>query len=109
MRTNSVLRAALALAACLPIATVALAGPPQKAAPKKGSAAPTTIKCAVQTGDTVDIKAATAAKHYADYKGNRYYFCCPDCPTAFKANPEKYAKNAHVKTPAAPVKSTKKG
>lgn len=31
---------------------------------------------------------------FADYKGVRYYFCCGDCPAAFKANPAKYAAAA---------------
>lgn len=26
----------------------------------------------------------------AEYKGKVYYFCCPSCPGAFKADPEKY-------------------
>jgi RND family efflux transporter MFP subunit len=27
---------------------------------------------------------------YVDYQGQRIYFCCPDCPEKFKADPEKY-------------------
>ena len=26
----------------------------------------------------------------SDYNGKTYYFCCPDCPKAFEANPAKY-------------------
>jgi len=29
---------------------------------------------------------------YADYQGNRVYFCCPPCIKEFKKNPEKYVK-----------------
>jgi YHS domain-containing protein len=29
---------------------------------------------------------------YADYQGNRVYFCCPPCLKEFKKNPEKYVK-----------------
>lgn len=29
---------------------------------------------------------------YADYQGQRVYFCCPGCPEAFKKNPEAYLK-----------------
>jgi YHS domain-containing protein len=29
---------------------------------------------------------------YADYQGNRFYFCCPPCLKEFKKNPEKYVK-----------------
>ncbi len=27
---------------------------------------------------------------YVDHQGQRVYFCCQRCPTAFKADPEKY-------------------
>ncbi len=27
---------------------------------------------------------------YADYKGERVYFCCNGCPSQFRQNPEKY-------------------
>lgn len=27
---------------------------------------------------------------YVDYKGQRVYFCCPDCVEPFKKDPEKY-------------------
>lgn len=60
---------------------------------------PTTIKCAVMTGSDVNIKEATAKKMYADYKGNRYFFCCGGCPGAFKKDPAKYANAPHIKTP----------
>jgi YHS domain-containing protein len=29
---------------------------------------------------------------YADYQGNRVYFCCPPCLKEFKKNPEKCVK-----------------
>jgi YHS domain-containing protein len=29
---------------------------------------------------------------YTDYEGLRIYFCCPDCMTTFKANPQTYLK-----------------
>lgn len=29
----------------------------------------------------------------AEYKGKVYYFCCPTCPGAFKADPEKYTSS----------------
>ena len=31
-------------------------------------------------------------KIYEDHQGKRVYFCCSDCPKAFKANPEKFMK-----------------
>src|SRR5579862_7551198 len=69
--------------AALVLATAALAGPPKN----KPAATPTTIHCAVMTGKVVNIKDATAHKMFADYKGNRYFFCCGGCPSAFKADP----------------------
>ena len=56
------------------------------------------IACPV-TGEKVDIAKATKAHMYADYKGNRYFFCCGDCPPMFKKNPAKYAKKPHIPTP----------
>jgi YHS domain-containing protein len=29
-------------------------------------------------------------EHTVDYKGKKVYFCCPKCPAAFNADPEKY-------------------
>jgi YHS domain-containing protein len=58
------------------------------------------IACPV-TGDKVDMDTATKKHMFADYKGNRYFFCCNDCPPMFKKNPAKYAKKPHVKTPVA--------
>lgn len=29
---------------------------------------------------------------YADYQGNRVYFCCPPCIKEFKKDPDKYVK-----------------
>ena len=31
---------------------------------------------------------------HAEYNGKTYYFCCPDCPDAFQANPEKFVPKA---------------
>lgn len=42
---------------------------------------------------------ATKSKMYADYKGNRYFFCCKDCPPMFKKNPTKYAAKPHIRSP----------
>ena len=79
----------LSVAAVACVASVAVASPDDKKS----------VKCAVMTGNNVDIKDATAKKMYADYKGNRYFFCCGGCPGAFNKDPAKYAKNDHIKTP----------
>jgi YHS domain-containing protein len=70
-------------------------------------AAPVTkIACAVMPGNKVDIATATKNHMYADYKGNRYFFCCGGCPSAFKATPAKFAKAAHIKTPKTAKKAS---
>lgn len=30
------------------------------------------------------------AEHSVTYEGKKVYFCCPNCPKAFEANPDKY-------------------
>ena len=40
-------------------------------------------KCPV-SGKAIDIAQAV------DYKGKKVYFCCGNCPAAFKADPAKY-------------------
>jgi YHS domain-containing protein len=69
------------------------------AAPPK---TPKTITCAVMTGNKVNIAEATKAKHFADVKGRRYFFCCEGCPAEFKAHTAKYLKSASIPTPKAP-------
>ena len=75
------------------------------------TAMPKEIKCSVMPGRTVKIEDANklgAGKGYADYKGNRYYFCCGGCPAAFAKDPAKYAKNDHIPTPKDSKKAAKK-
>jgi len=62
------------------------------------------IKCPV-TGDKLDRDKATKTHMYADYKGNRYFFCCAGCPEQFKANPAKYKNKQHTKTPKVKAKT----
>lgn len=85
------------------LASMAIAGPP-----KKDAKTPETIKCAVMPDHDVNIKDATAKKMFADYKGNRYFFCCGGCPDAFKKDSAKYASAAHIPTPKAGKKGGKK-
>ena len=87
--------------AILAISSVLVGGAFAQKKPSAPVKAPTAIKCAVQTGNDVNIADATKHHMYADYKGNRYFFCCEGCPQAFKASPAKYAKSAHIKTPKA--------
>ena len=57
------------------------------------------VHCAVMKEHKISVDEATKKKAYADYKGNRYYFCCAGCAPTFKKNPAKYAKNDHLPTP----------
>lgn len=61
--------------------------------PAKPAAKAKVFHCAV-TGEKLDVAKATKDKMFTDYKGKRYFFCCPGCPETFKKNPEKYVKKA---------------
>ncbi|OYT71616.1 MAG: hypothetical protein CFK52_07470 [Chloracidobacterium sp. CP2_5A] len=34
----------------------------------------------------------TSEATYSDYRGKRYYFCCPACKPKFDKNPRKYIR-----------------
>ena len=65
----------------------------------KPAKTPTQISCAVMKGDMVDIVKSTKSKSFADYKGRRYFFCCPHCIGQFKADPSKFSKSSSIATP----------
>lgn len=44
-------------------------------------------------GAPIDKKEAEEKGLVRDYKGKKYYFCCPGCPEQFDENPEKYIEN----------------
>lgn len=56
-----------------------------------GSDAAVLAECPVMTGRQVVKAEAEAAGLFRDYKGNRYWFCCPGCGPAFDADPARYA------------------
>ena len=60
---------------------------------------PKEIFCPVMVTNAVNVARATTRHQYADYKGRRYFFCCPACPTAFKNNPEKFASGPSIPIP----------
>lgn len=82
----------------LAIALVATSVAFGQAKPKPG-ATPKAVECAVMKGHDVEVAKATKEKMFADYKGNRYFFCCGGCKPEFNKNPAKYAKAPHIKTP----------
>jgi YHS domain-containing protein len=51
------------------------------------------VKCVV-SGKPINAKA------FVDYKGGKTYFCCPNCPKAFKANTAKFATKANAQLAA---------
>lgn len=58
------------------------------------STAARTVRLRCEDGKVrvIDVAKATKSGSYADYKGKRYYFGCPDCLPAFKKDPAGYAK-----------------
>lgn len=87
------------IAAVASAAVAAPAKPAAKATPKK-------VHCAVMPAHEVEIASATKSKMFADYKGNRYFFCCAGCPDAFKKDPAKFAKAEHIPVPKAVKKKS---
>lgn len=83
---------------CVNIAAVALAAGALAQMGHISKNAKHVITCPV-TGEKVDQDEATKAHLYADYKGNRYFFCCGMCPAQFKKDPSKFAAKAHIKVP----------
>ena len=99
MRINST------LLLCSLFAAACAGSAPPPAAPKPDTAA-TTVKSPLvaageaKVGDRTKCIVSghefvvTADSPHAEYNGKTYYFCCPDCPKAFAANPEKFVTKA---------------
>jgi YHS domain-containing protein len=70
--------------------------PPAAAAPSSPLVAPGEAKVGDRTKCPVSGHefVVTADSPHAEYNGKTYYFCCPDCPKAFQANPEKFVAKA---------------
>lgn len=85
----------LALGLATLIATAAFAGDKGKASSKT----PKEVACAVMGEHKVNIAKATKEKDFADYKGKRYFFCCPGCKPTFEKDPAKFAKAPSIPTP----------
>lgn len=88
-----------ALRFCLASAVVLVAA--LSAAQKKPAPPPKEIACPVMPAMKVNIASATKTKHFADYKGRRYFFCCDACPPIFKRSPEKFKKLPSIPVPKA--------
>ena len=93
MRITSLLISVLLAAAC-----GGKAPPPTAPTPPAGSASTQPLVAAgdAKVGDRTKCLVSgeeftvTADSPHAEYNGKTYYFCCPDCPKEFAANPEKY-------------------
>lgn len=73
----------LALILAFSVASAGWAGPPPMI--DKPMAGKAQVDCPVMSGKiNKDL--------YADYKGQRVYFCCPGCVDVFKKDPEAYLK-----------------
>jgi Cu+-exporting ATPase len=67
---------------------------------KEDASKPTSMSPVAHTNDKGEIVcpvmgAVTTEKDavgYQDYEGVRYYFCCGDCPKAFKKDPARWIK-----------------
>src|SRR4051794_33205344 len=76
------------------------AAPSPAAAPAAASSAPLAAPGEAKVGDRTKCPVSghefvvTADSPHAEYNGKTYYFCCPDCPKAFEANPEKFVTKA---------------
>jgi YHS domain-containing protein len=91
-----------ALAVAMLAAACGASTPPRAAAPSTASASQTPLKApgVAKIGDRTrcpvsgDVFTVTADSPHAEYQGKTYYFCCADCPNAFKKEPQKYVKGA---------------
>ncbi|RYG88268.1 YHS domain-containing protein [bacterium] len=90
------MKTTMILAALVAVSGAAFAQSPTKPTPKRTPAktAPAKAMCSVMHNDPVDIAKATKDGLFTDYKGKRYYFCCPACKPTFEKDPAKYAKTA---------------
>lgn len=76
------------------------AAPTPTPVPAAASSAPLVAPGEAKVGDHTKCPVSghefvvTADSPHAEYNGKTYYFCCPDCPKAFEANPEKFVTKA---------------
>ena len=80
-------------------AAALLAAPALAKTEKKADKAAKPVHCAVMKDHEVNVADATKKKMFADYNGNRYFFCCAGCKPEFEKDPAKFAKADHIATP----------
>ncbi|MGQ9897536.1 MAG: YHS domain-containing protein [Acidobacteriota bacterium] len=75
----------------MPGATFAVA--PQTEPPLAATAPSGKPICPVMLDEVEDLSEAA----YSDYRGKRYYFCCPVCKSKFDKNPRRYIRALKAK------------
>lgn len=78
----------MAVMLILSLALVAQAEDKQKKKGKKGKRKRVALKCPISG-------KAIKKEHAVAFKGGKVFFCCPNCPKAFKASDEKHATKAN--------------
>jgi YHS domain-containing protein len=67
---------------------------PQTESPPPAATAPSGKPiCPVMLNEVEDSSSAT----YSDYRGKRYYFCCPACKPKFDRSPRRYVRTLEAK------------
>ncbi len=70
------------------------AATPQTEPPPPAATAPSGKPiCPVMLDEVEDLADAA----YSDYRGKRYYFCCPACKPKFDKNPRRYVRALEAK------------
>jgi YHS domain-containing protein len=56
------------------------------------------VRCPVMPDNLVNVEAAEAKGLFRDYEGQRYWFCCADCPPLWDEAPARYANAAAARS-----------
>src|SRR6185436_1305077 len=89
MKARSLLALAVLMTAAGMIAASLFAAEPKAEGKAETKAPGKEVKCPVSG------KAVTS-NDWLEWEKARVYFCCPNCPAAFKKDPSKYAAKAHL-------------
>ena len=94
------IKSTLLLCSLFAVACAGSAPPLAAPSPAAASTAPLVAPGEAKAGDRTKCPVSghefvvTADSPHAEYNGKTYYFCCPDCPNAFAAQPEKFVPKA---------------
>ncbi|MCS7078736.1 MAG: YHS domain-containing protein [Chloracidobacterium sp.] len=79
---------------CLLLCSTFVSASPQSPTQAPAATAPSDKPICPVTLEEVEDTAAAA---HSDYRGKRYYFCCPACKPKFDKNPRKYLRAMEAK------------